>query len=92
MVKPENEACVRSTYNCCTYTVITHGCLVRTWCAHLLLMQVLYSTEDLLHEVADLWLREGLPPFVQLHHGATSTQLKKDVHMVLVLKGREGIL
>ena len=49
-------------------------------------MEVADGQEDLLGEVADLGLGEGLPPLVQLHEGAAAAQLQEDVDVVLVLK------
>ena len=45
----------------------------------LVVVEVLDSQEDLVHEVASLRLRDGLAPLVQLHQRPAATELCKEV-------------
>ena len=55
------------------------------------LVDVLAAEEDLVHEVARLRLRDGLPPLVQLHERPPPTELENDVDKVGVLEVREEL-
>jgi hypothetical protein len=57
----------------------------------LVLVQVLAPEQDLVHEVSRLWLRDGLPPPVQLHEGPAPAQLQDHVDKVVVLKVGEEL-